>query len=454
MAEASLQQLLESIDDPVEYFRNNDLPEAVYDFPDQYTNWIEEQRAVRESCILVDQSYHMVSLYIQGPDALDLIMDLGANNFENFKTGSPPQAKHLILCNHDGYAIRDVVLFQIDQNSYVTVGSEIAQNWIEFNHEIGDYEATIDRPYEPNQDGTPREFRFEVQGPDALELMDDVIDHALPKISFFKMDTISINGNEVFALAHGMAEAPGLEIFGPYELHDEIENTILERGEDYNIRQMGSMAYKTGKIGSGWIQLPVPAIYTSEKMKPYREWLPANGVEGSLSIGGSFVADDISDYYISPVGRGHGHIVSFEHDYVGKDALKDKVNNPRRTRVTLVWDENDVIDVFASLFQDGETYKYIDLPDTARRWSKTHYDQVMKDGKIIGVSKYPGYLYYEREMLSLGVIDSEYSEPGTEVTFIWGEEGTAKRKVERHIQKEISATVAPAPYIQGGRRDM
>jgi vanillate/3-O-methylgallate O-demethylase len=72
---------------------------------------------------------------------------------------------------------------------------------------------------------------------------------------------------------------------------------------------------------------------------------------------------------------------------------------------------------------------------------------------MIGLSKYPGYLYYEREMLSLAVVDPEYSEPGTEVTFVWGDD-TKKRGVERHEQVEVNATVAPAPYVQGGRTEM
>jgi hypothetical protein len=47
----------------------------------------------------------------------------------------------------------------------------------------------------------------------------------------------------------------------------------------------------------------------------------------------------------------------------------------------------------------------------------------------------------------------EHSEPGTEVTVIWGEEGggTSKPTVERHVQTEIRATVAPAPIAEFAR---
>jgi vanillate/3-O-methylgallate O-demethylase len=47
-------------------------------------------------------------------------------------------------------------------------------------------------------------------------------------------------------------------------------------------------------------------------------------------------------------------------------------------------------------------------------------------------------------MISLCTIDVEQSEPGTEVTVLWGNPGEP--------QKEIRATVAPAPYKQDNRR--
>jgi syringate O-demethylase len=53
-------------------------------------------------------------------------------------------------------------------------------------------------------------------------------------------------------------------------------------------------------------------------------------------------------------------------------------------------------------------------------------------------------------MLSLGYVDVEDAEPGTEVTLIWGEEGGGSKKpvVERHVQTEIRATVSPVPYAE------
>jgi vanillate/3-O-methylgallate O-demethylase len=265
------------------------------------------------------------------------------------------------------------------------------------------------------------------------------------------MDTIEIDGVETYALSHGMAAMPGLEIFGPHEYHDEVLDAIFNAGDQYGIRQLGSKAYKTGKIGSGWFVASVPAIYDHDELDGYREWLGADSREASLSLGGSFDSDDITDYYMTPMERGQDHMVDFDHEFVGREALEEM--DQERERVTLLWDAEDVVNVYASLFGDGPTNKFIDMPDVANQWSSIHYDKILKDGEVVGISKYPGYLVYEREFLSLATIDLEYSEPGTEVTFVWGDD-SGKRNVERHEKVEISATVAEAPYVRGGRQNM
>src|SRR3954462_12577956 len=103
------------------------------------------------------------------------------------------------------------------------------------------------------------------------------------------MDYINVAGRRVRALRHGMAGAPGLEIWGPYAEGDEIRETILEAGKEFGLLPVGARTYSSNTLESGWIPSPLPAVYTGAAMKSYREWLPANGYERTCSIGGSFV---------------------------------------------------------------------------------------------------------------------------------------------------------------------
>src|SRR5205814_3709505 len=90
-----------------------------------------------------------------------------------------------------------------------------------------------------------------------------------------------------------------------------------------------------------------------------------------------------------------------------------------RKKVTLVWNGDDVADVFGSMFSArGPSAKYLDLP--LANYATLPYDKVLKHGKTIGLSTYTGYTYNERAMISLAMVDVAHSVPGTEVSLIWG----------------------------------
>jgi vanillate/3-O-methylgallate O-demethylase len=450
MSDQSLEEALQTAGNAVELLRNSQIGPYAFPGTPEFTNWRDEQRAWRETCVLFEQSFHMTDLYIEGPDALRLLSDFGVNSFENFEID---KAKQFVACNHEGYVIGDAILFYLEEDTFNLVGRPTAHNWVQYQAESGEYDVTLvrDERLAANPAGRRRLFRYQVQGPNALELLEDVTGGPLPEIPFFNIGRLNIAGQNVRSLRHGMAGQPGYELFGPWEYADEVRGAIVEAGREHGMRQVGSRTYATNTLESGWIPSPCPAIYDSQEMKGYREWLPADGYEGMASIGGSFYSDDISDYYLTPYDLGYGRFVDFNHDFLGREALRERGDGPSREKVTLVWNGDDVTGVFNSLFEDGETFKSIDLP--LSNYATLQYDEVSKEDETVGVSTYTGCSYNERAMLSLACIKSEHSEPGTEVTVVWGEEGggTSKPTVERHVQTEIRATVAPAPIVEFAR---
>jgi vanillate/3-O-methylgallate O-demethylase len=451
MSYQSLEEALQADGDPVKRLRNSQI--GPYAFPvvrSEFTNWRDEQRAWKETCALFDQSHHMTDLYVEGPDALKLFSDLAINSFKNFKVN---QAKQFVACNYSGYVIGDAILFYLDENRFNLVGRPPAHNWVQYNLETGGYKASAERDERSavNQ-GRRKVFRYQVQGPNALKLMEKVTGKPAPDIRFFNMGVFSIAGRDVRALRHGMVGQPGWELFGPWEHGDEVRDAIVKAGQEYGIRQVGARAYPTTCLESGWIPSPLPAVYVGAEMKPYRQWLSTKSYEAMASLGGSFYSDNITDYYLTPYDLGYGPFVKFDHEFVGRKALEKMADNQKRKKVTLVWNGDDVERAFGSLFHGGgDSAKYIDLP--LANYATLPYDKVLKNGKTVGISTYTGYTYNEHAMISLGIVDNEHSEPGAEVTLVWGEEGggSSKPTVERHRQAEIRATVAAAPYAEVAR---
>jgi vanillate/3-O-methylgallate O-demethylase len=447
MGAQSLESLLESVGNPVDLVRNSQIGPYVYPkVPAEFTNWRDEQHAWRETSCLFDQSHHMTDLYIKGPDALKLLSDVGVNSFATFAVD---KAKQFVAVNYDGYLIGDAILFYLDDEVFSLVGRPSAHNWVQYHGETGGYDVTFERDERSAVNPTGRRlYRFQVQGPTALAVLEKASGGPLPEIKFFNMGEITIAGHRVRALHHGMSGVPGLELFGPWAEGDDVRAALVAAGEEFGLRQVGSRVYATNTLESGWIPCPLPAVFTGDDMKAYREWLPAQGYEGTGSLGGSYYSNDISDYYLTPYEIGYGPFVKFDHDFIGRDALARMAGEPSRTKVTLAWNGDDVAAAMATMFRAEGRAKYIDLP--LSNYSTWPNDRVMKDGAMVGVSTFSGYSSNESSMLSLAIVDAEQSEPGTEVTLVWGEEGggSAKPVVERHVQTEIRAIVSPVPYAE------
>ena len=451
MAHSSLEDRIQQVGNPVDMLRNAPVGPYVFPIPSEFTNWRDEQESWRKTAVFFDQSYHMTDHYIEGPDVIRLLSDLAVNSFKNFGRN---KAKHFVVCNYDGYVIGDAIVFGLEDRKVNIVNRPAAGNWVEFHAETGGYDVTVERDDRSLANLKQRKgYRYQVQGPNALRILEAATGKTLPDIKFFNMGEIRIAGRAVRVLRHGMAGAPGLELFGPMAEGEEIKAAILEAGKDFGLLQGGAKAYSTVAHESGWIPSEMPAIYSGEKMKPYREWLSADGFEANASLGGSFVSENIEDYYVTPWDLGYGHIINFDHDFIGREALEKLKDEPHRKKVTLSWNNDDVIRVFSTLFQTGERAKFLDIP--ASHYATLPYDMVLQNGNMVGISCYPIYTSNFRRWISLAMIDENASGVGSEVTIRWGEPdgGSAKPLVERHVQTDVRATVGPCPISETAREN-
>jgi vanillate/3-O-methylgallate O-demethylase len=456
MTSNSLEQVLQSAGDTVRLLRNSRIGAYVYPVvPTEFSNWRSEQQAWREGVVLFDQSHHMAEITIKGPDALKLCSHLTINSFNNF---TPGKAKQMVPTSYDGFVIGDGILFYLDQNELLFVGRAPTVNWIQFHAEAGGFNVEVIRDDRSPSHAygypvTRRHYRYQVQGPKAAQVLERLNGGALPEVKFFNFDFLTIKGRKVRALRHGMAGEPGLELFGPYAEREEMRAAIMEAGKDFGIVPVGSRTYASNTLESGWIPSPLPAVYTGEKMQRYREWLPANSYEATGSIGGSFVAKNIEDYYLTPYELGYGPFVKFDHDFIGREALEKMVRErrPQRRKVTFEWNGEDLGKILASLTEGNKLpYKFFDLP--IANYASSSYDKVMLGDNVVGLSMFTGYSHNERCGLSLGVVDDSIK-TGDVLALVWGEEqgGTAKPTVERHRQIDVRVKVSAVPYARDAR---
>ena len=170
MAYKNLEEALKAAGNPVKMMRNSQIGAYVYPVvAPEFTNWRDEQAAWANTCVLFDQSHHMVNLFVRGPDAIKLLSNLATNSFKTFAVN---QAKQFAPVTPYGHVIGDGILFYLAENELVYVGRNPAANWIEFHAKTGGY--NVETLYDDRSPSRPmgkpvirQDYRYQIQGPNA-----------------------------------------------------------------------------------------------------------------------------------------------------------------------------------------------------------------------------------------------------------------------------------------------
>ncbi|SEI67047.1 vanillate/3-O-methylgallate O-demethylase [Sphingobium sp. AP50] len=438
MTPKSLQQAIDDAGSPLGVvWKPNAKSWEVPVIQPEYIGWRAEQAAWRDNVALSDLSHHMWDLWIEGPDALRLLKDYSANNYENFVVG---QAKQFVPVTAKGDIVTDGILMRDAEERFNLSGVPASQSWIRYHGEKGGYdvEMRVDPDSGLRKAGEPILFRYQIQGPNALPLAEKLFGGPLPKTKFFHSTPVSLGGRNFRAFRHGMAGMPGYEFIGDWADAAYVKDAILKAGEEFGLVHVGGKAYYTNGIESGWIPTPTPGIFSDPDLRGYREWLSLFSYEGQKPLHGSFYSDNIEDYYVSPFELGYGKSIAFNHDYLGREALERAKDDYRRRRVTLIFDKADMDRVF------GQPH-YL---NTYGRY------RIEAGGKMVGMSFQTGLIGPLNTILSLALVDQDHAAPGTQVEFVWGEHpGPGHDPAGDFGFRRLRATVAPSPYNDHARTD-
>jgi vanillate/3-O-methylgallate O-demethylase len=403
----------------------------------EYSGWRKEQAAWKDGVALMDLSYHMWDTFVTGPDATRMLSELSANNYEKFAVD---QAKQFVTVNESGFLVGDAILLRRGEQDYVITGRPTAQNWITYHAQKGGYDVELssDPDCSRDPDHIPPFFRYQIQGPLGQQLIEAAFGGPLPVTKFFHTTYVTLAGKTFRALRHGMAGQPGYEFIGDHADHAPVKEALIKAGEQFGLELVGSLAYPTAQAEGGWVPAPVPAIYDdSPSQTAYRTWLPLHTPDGMQPLNGSFYSPNIADYYVTPYELDYGRSISFNHDFLGRDALQTLKDAERRHKVTLVMQSDDVASAL------GADHGIVNTLAKQR---------VEIGGELVGKTEYTAYSDPHNTMLSLALVSAEHAKPGTEVTVVWGDHpgGDVAPGADLGLP-HIRATVQPCPYNEFAR---
>ena len=403
------------------YINQFGIMEAEY-----FNGWEAETMSWKKTCyISANLSFMMAMHTVKGPDAEKLMNEWFVNNFSTMKPGS---VRHGIMVTEKGHVIEHGIVLRLADDAFGLYAFQPYINWIAAS---GKYDVELEV--------AQGDFIFQVAGPRSLEVLEHAAEEDLHDIKFMKFRNATIAGHEVRVTRQGMAGTLSYEVHGPVEIAQDVYNKIVEAGQPYGIEKLGYLAYQSNHSENGYPQIGMHFPYAFAEEEEFSAFLKSIGFfadPAAMPTLGS-MPDDMNCYYKNPFELGWGGSVKFDHDFHGKEALL-KIAENHREMVTLIWEPEDVIDIFASQFdKENQPYKNIALPYDHRVAGYGNVQYLVQDalGNEIGCAMWPNYTLYSRDFFSIATIEPEFAEIGSEVTVVWGDTADRKKLVRARVAK-------------------
>jgi glycine cleavage system aminomethyltransferase T len=386
--------------------------------PYEYTDWRDETISWKKTCYLHAGLNPTDTVTFKGPEVIKFLSRVCVTNFTSFPVGT---IKHGLMCDEKGRIAQDGVLFRPTEEEVISYWMDPGLPDALKSDQYGNYNVQCEYL-------TGKVFLFQVGGPVSIDVLEASCGQSLRDLKFLRFKDAAIAGKPVRIARLGMAGTLSYEVHGAIEDAHTVYNAIYETGLPFGLRRLGSHCYQMNHAENGFPQYGLHFLYARD--------INMQNIRGSA-------ADDINNYYPNPYEIGWGKMIKFDHDFVGREALEKIAAENKRQLVSLEWNVEDIADVFASQFRDGEPYKYIDTPTDRDLWPdfsmSTPRDKVLDEkGKMIGLSFGRQNAAYFQRMISICSLDTAYAEPGVEVIILWGDPGTR--------QKNIRAKVTRYPY--------
>lgn len=270
---------------------------------------IDEYWACREKCVVLDLS-PLRKFEVTGPDAENLLQYCLTRDIRKLSVG---QVVYTAMCYENGGMIDDGTVFRLGQNNFRWIGGDdYSGKWLREQAEKMCYEVWV-------RSSTDQMHNIAVQGPNSRDLLKEIIwtapaQPAIGELEWFRFAVGRIGGFEgvpIVVSRTGYTGELGYEIFCHPRDAVAVFDAVWEAGQKYGLKPMGLDALDLVRIEAGLI-----------------------------------FANYEFDSETDPFEAGIGFTVPLKtkaDDFIGKAALLQRKDHPRRKLVGLEIDANDAV---------------------------------------------------------------------------------------------------------------
>lgn len=396
----------------------------------EFNGWKPESLSWKKGCYIhAGLTTPFGQIVYRGKDVLEFWSRIAVNGFGKYPEKS---AKHAVMCTEEGLIASHGVL---RRNGPEEVQLFVAGLWAPFQKAksgLDVEEVVLDN------------FLFQIAGPTSIDVLEKATGESLRDIAFLRFRTAVIAGKTVDIMRVGMSGTLAYEIHGPMTDGEEVFDAVVRAGDGLGLERLGWRTYTVNHVEGGFPQTIWTFFSAAQEDAEYRQYIDDMGLGhfGAPLVSGSVEPTDMRARYRTPHEVGWEKMAKFDHDFIGRAAVEAEAQNPRRTIVTLVWNTEDVIDIYASLFRPGEEYKTLDLPTAPHVLGMlAHADHVLKNDRPIGISSGTIYSYHFREVISHCTIDLDQAQIGNEVVVQWGDFGGPIKNVRARVERYPYSTL-------------
>ena len=399
----------------------------------EYTRWWKESKALRNTAVLGDWSWlHKVS--VKGRDAAKFMAYASVKDLARQQVG---QVIFAPMVNDDGKVTVEGLSLRLGEDEFLyTAGG--AETYLPLLKSKTNFDVSV-------EDVTPDYTCFALQGPQSTTILEAITGEQFRDLRFSRWRKTRILGEEVIVARQGVTGEVGYEFYIRTDTGraHELWRTIREYGEPYGLRELGLKAQLIGHTETGIATsmrdyLPARGSVVPSENKLVRRWSSREEL--------TLLGDDLSPHFCSPTELGWSHTVNVERDeFLGQKALvrEAEEGGPQRRFIGLMWNSEDMARLYARLFEDEPSAPPPDLPYGQMR---VCFLRITRGDKQVGWASGVTYSPNLRRMISLGRIDREFSEAGTEVVVVWG-------NFVDEPTMNIRARVRELPFIKQRRRE-
>lgn len=282
-----------------------------YWLPNRFNNEgpIEEYWACREKAVVMDLS-PLRKFEVTGPDAEALLQYCVTRDIRKL---SPGQVIYTAMCYENGGMIDDGTVFRLGENNFRWIGGDdVSGIWLREQAEKMGYKAWV-------RSSTDQMHNLAVQGPNSREIIKEIIwtapsQPSIGELEWFRFAVGRIGhfeGAPVVVSRTGYTGELGYEIFCHPKDALAVFDAVWEAGQKHGLKPMGLEALDMVRIEAGLV----------------------------------FAHYDFSDQ-TDPFEAGIGFTVPLKsktEDFIGRDALIKRKENPRYKLVGLDIDANEAV---------------------------------------------------------------------------------------------------------------